>query len=268
MSIRLMSHNVWGMYAPEVVKKVGNRNELMCKIYMEYLPDVIGNQEFSEDIRMHGLPEMLSCEYAELNVSEDVAKYGMNNLFTPMFYRPGICEPTDAGFILYDRAYNNEDSKGVTWAVFRSLSTGKIFTVANTHFWWKSGTEHEAARVENAKEIIRLAGMLPHPFFVMGDMNCNIFSPAYSRLLIGGLCDVQSVALQSMDSNTHHAYPQYDCDKKVFWGSPKPKGTYADSIDHILVDAEHASCIKKFLVVTSEDACNTSDHCPILVDWI
>lgn len=268
MSIRLMSHNVWGMYAPDVVKKIANRNELMCKIYMEFLPDVLGTQEFSEDIQMHGLTEMLSCEYVEVDVSEDVKKYGMSNLFTPMFYRPATCEPIDAGFILYDRTYNNLDSKGATWAVFRSLSTGKIFTVVNTHFWWQSGSEHDLARVENAKEIIRLMEKLPHPFFVMGDMNCNTFSPAYSYMLSKGLCDVQSVALQSMDSNTHHAYPQYDYEKRIFFGAPKPKGTYADSIDHILVDADYTSHIKKFLVITSDDACNTSDHCPIMVEWI
>ncbi len=266
MNIRLMSHNVWGMYAPDVVKEVANRNELMCKVYMEYLPDVIGTQEFSEDIRCHGLPGMVASEYTELDVSSDVAKYGMKNLYTPIFYRRVTCQPVKAGFVLYDRAYNNHDSKGVTWAVFRSLPTGAVFTVCNTHYWWKSGKEHDLARVENSKEILQLAAKLPAPFFVMGDMNCKISSAAYMYLLENGLCDVQAVAPQTMDCNTHHAYPQYDNEKKIFYGSPEPAGSYADSIDHIMIDKEHAGSVKKFFVITSDDACNTSDHCPIFTD--
>ncbi len=267
MTIKLMSHNVWGMYAPDVVKKVANRNELMRNVYMEYLPDVIGTQEFSEDIRVHGLPEMISSEYIELDVSADVSSHGMKNLFTPIFYRPSTCTPVDAGFVLYDRAYNNHDSKGVVWAVFRDFSSGELFTVANTHYWWKSGEEHDAARVENSKEILKLAKRLPHPFFVMGDMNCKISSQAYKELLNGGLCDAQAVAKQSMDSNTHHQYPPYDYEKGVFYGSPKPQGGYAESIDHILVDADHSNMVARFFVVTSDAACNTSDHCPVLVEY-
>ena len=267
MNIRLMSHNVWGMYAPDVVKKVANRNELMSRVYMEYMPDVIGTQEFSEDIRVHGLTDMIASEYTELDLSVDVEGYQMKNLFTPVFYRPSTCRPMDSGFVLFDRAYNNHDSKGVAWVVFRHLESGELFTVANTHYWWKSGEEHDAARVENSREILRLAARLPHPFFVMGDMNCLISSAAYAELISGGLCDVQIVADQTMDSNTHHAYPDFDYENGVFYGAPKPCGGYAAAIDHILVDAEHSEGVRRFLVVTSDDACNTSDHCPIVVEY-
>ena len=64
MNIRLMSHNVWGMFAPDVVKEVANRCELMADVYEEYRPDVIGMQEFSEDIRSHGLPELLEPPFS------------------------------------------------------------------------------------------------------------------------------------------------------------------------------------------------------------
>ena len=72
MKLRIMSHNVWGMYAPNVVKKVANRNDVMQKIYHKELPDVIGTQEFSADIRNNRLPEMIADEYAEV-----IEKYGV-----------------------------------------------------------------------------------------------------------------------------------------------------------------------------------------------
>ena len=266
MNIRLMSHNVWGMYAPDVVHEVANRTELLTRVYLEYLPDIIGTQEFSEDIRRHSLPEMISPHYRELDVSADVEEYGMKNLFTPIFYRPDICEPLDAGFQLYNRFYNNHDSKGVTWAVFRHLADGAVFSVCNTHYWWKGGQEHDLARVENSKVILSLKERLPAPFFVMGDLNCKVDSEAYQTLLSGGLCDVQSAAPDTMDSNTHHPYPQYDPEQRCFFGSPKPTGGYENSIDHILEDVEHIRSVRKFRVITSDDACNTSDHCPVVVD--
>lgn len=266
MNIRLMSHNVWGMFAPDVVKEVANRCELMADVYEEYRPDVIGMQEFSEDIRSHGLPELLEPHYRELDVSADVKAYGMENLYTPIFYRQDVCEPVDAGFVLYDRAYNNHDSKGVTWAVFRSLQSGRLFTVCNTHYWWKSGPEHDRARVGNSEVILSLKQKLPAPFFVMGDLNCRVESEAYRTLLEGGLCDAQSAAPDTMDCNTHHAYPEYDRERQVFFGAPKPSGGYRNSIDHILLDAAHADAERRFLVVTTDEACNTSDHCPIFTD--
>lgn len=266
MKIRLMSHNVWGMFAPDVVREVANRAELMRDIYLSELPDVLGTQEFSDAIRRAGLPEMIAPEYAVLDVAQDVAACGMKTLFTPVFYRPATVTPVDAGFVLYDRAYNNQDSKGVTWGVFRTGS-GERFTLLNTHYWWKSGEEHDRARVENSRVILALAEKLPKPVFVMGDLNCRISSDAYRTLLSGGFADAQACAAETADSNTHHPYPDFDPVRRVFYGSPKPTGGYASSIDHILVDAAHAGGMKAFTVLTSDAACNTSDHCPVMIGW-
>ncbi|MBE6633476.1 MAG: hypothetical protein E7620_03920 [Ruminococcaceae bacterium] len=267
MKIRLMSHNVWGMYAPDVVGGVFNRNELMRDIYLEELPDAIGTQEFSEDIRIHGLPEMIAPAYRELDLSEVVAAYGMKNLFTPIFYRVETLEVLDRGFELYDRAYNNHDSKGAAWAVFRHKASGEVFTLCNTHYWWRSGEEHDRARVGNSRVVLSLMERLPKPFFVMGDLNCRVDSEAYRTLLAGGLADVQRLAADTVDSNTHHAYPTLDRERGLFGGAPKPNGGYDKSIDHILVDADHGSGARVFRILTHDNACNTSDHCPVYVDW-
>jgi endonuclease/exonuclease/phosphatase family metal-dependent hydrolase len=266
-TIKIISHNVWGMYAKDVVKKVSNRNSLMKKVYYEKMPDVIGAQEFSQDIRTHNLPEMLSPDYAELDLSAEVAACGVANLFTPVFYLYKKYDIIEKGFFLYDRAFNNSDSKSIAYAALRNKQTGEVFSVCNTHFWWKSGPEHDAARVVNAMDILKIAARLPKPVFVMGDLNCISSSEAYKTLVAGGLCDVRFSAKEATtDDNTHHPYPAYDEAKDEFTAAPYP-GTDAKNIDYIFIDREHSGNVKKFEVLNSSDALSTSDHCPILAEY-
>ena len=263
-----MSHNVWGMYAPDVVKRVDNRSSLMWEIYSKYLPDVIGTQEFSEDIRNSGLIEHMKDMYTELDVSEDIQNYGMKNLYTPVFYNKNTCEILEKGFILFDREYNNHDSKGVTWGVIRHIPTGNIFSVANTHYWWKGGEEHDVARVKNSEVILSLAQKLPTPFFAMGDLNCTTASAAYAKLTNNGLCDVQLSAPKTTHGNTHHPYPLHDSEKNIFYGAPLPRGDYKLAIDHMFVDCEHKNKLKRFEIIKDQIALDTSDHCPVFLDYL
>ncbi len=267
MKLKLMSHNVWGMYAPDVVKKVANRVMFMRNVYFEYLPDAIGMQEYSEDIINNKLPTLISLYYKQVEFAEDVKAYGMENLYTPIFYRPDTLELCDKGFILFDREYNNHDSKGVAFAVFLHKASGQLFTLCNTHYWWKSGEEHDRARVNNSRVILSLKEKFPEPFFIMGDMNCRMNSDAYKELLGGGLTDVQTAARVTMDSNTHHAYPSYNEATNEFYGAPKPQGNYECSIDHIFVDSGHTDGVERFEIIMSDDACNTSDHCPVGIEY-
>ena len=265
--LKIMSHNVWGMFGAGIVKRVDNRRELMWDIYSTYTPDIIGTQEFSEAIRDSGLVKDLNILYEELDVSECVAEYGMLNHFTPIFYRRNTLEAIDCGFVLYDRKYNNYDSKGVTWGIFRHSLSGLIFSVANTHFWYRNGEEHDQARVENAKAVLELAKKLPKPFFLMGDLNCKIDSGAYKELIQNGLSDAQLTAPETNLGKAHHPYPDYDYDKQIFFGAPLPVGDYTKSIDHILVDFNHTAGVKRFMILTEQKALDTSDHCPIIMEY-
>ena len=267
MKLKIMSHNVWGMYAPGVVKKVANRNDAMQRIYHRELPDVIGTQEFSADIRNHKLAEMIADEYAEVDVSEEVKTLEMEWLYTPMFYRPATCEILKKGYVLYDREFNNHDSKGICWAVFKHKATGKEFTVCNTHYWWMGGPEHDKARVGNSMEILKLKAELPAPFFMIGDLNCNISSEAFKTLLAGGLVDTQQVAKESTDICSYHAYPGYDEEKGEFFPAKLTDLDYTHSIDHIMVDVEHADAVLKFEIMTDDDSMTTADHCPVYAEF-
>lgn len=269
MHMRIMCHNVWGMYASYPIQKVANRGALMAEIYLSYLPDVIGMQEFSRDIRESGLPELLGGTYTELDFRAETDFYGMDNLYTPIFYRPSVCRPLRQGFVLYDRPYNNRNSKGVAFAVFERLTDGACFSVCNTHYWWKKcGPEHDAARVGNSEVILSLCKNLPHPTVVMGDLNCRVESEAYQLLLQNGLEDVQVCAAQSMDINTCHKYPSYQEEAGIFYGAPRPVGGYELAIDHMLISKENCRDVSRFEVVTSQKACDTSDHCPIYMDLV
>jgi endonuclease/exonuclease/phosphatase family metal-dependent hydrolase len=265
-TIKVISHNVWGMYAKDVVKKVSNRNALMKKVYYENMPDVIGTQEFSADIRLHNLPEMLSADYAELDIADDVTAAGVANLFTPMFYLYKKYDVIKKGFFLYDRAFNNSDSKSIAYAAFKNKKTGEVFSVCNTHFWWKSGPEHDAARVVNAQDILKIAAGLPQPVFVMGDLNCLSTSDAYKALTTGGLADTRFTAKETTDDTTHHLYPRYDEAKDEFSAALYP-GVNAKNLDYIFVDSTHTGKVKKFKVLNSADALSTSDHCPIIAEY-
>ena len=169
--------------------------------------------------------------------------------------------------MLYDRAFNNHDSKGICWAVFKHIATGKIFTVCNTHYWWQCGPEHDAARVENSKEVLKLKAELPAPFFIMGDFNCRASSEAFGTLLEGGLVDAQNAAQDTCDLCSHLAYPGYDEEKGEFFPAEYPGRPYECAIDHVLVDAEHADDVLKFEVMIDDDSLKTSDHCPVYVEF-
>lgn len=266
--IKIMSHNVWGMFGANPVKRVDNRRDLMRDIYLEQLPDVLGTQEFSLDIRESGLlSDLLENGYCELDVSADVNAYGMLNLFTPVFYRKDRCEVLDCGFFLYPRKFNNHDSKGVTWGVFRHQKSRLVFSVANTHFWYKGGEEHDLVRKENAELILEIVKKLPKPRILMGDLNCKADSPAYKTLLDSGLYDVQIVAPETTLGKAHHPYPEYDFEKQFFYGAPAPVGDYTNSYDHMFVDSEHCGSVKRFVILTDQNALDTSDHCPIFLEY-
>ena len=265
--IRVMSHNVWGMYSKDLANGVANRAEVMRDIYLKYLPDVIGTQEFSAKIHEKHLPELLAGRYAMLDVDSEVDAAGVAHQFTPMFYRPDRVQPIKKGFFLYDRAFNNADSKSVTYATFRMLDGSGEFSVCNTHFWWRSGPEHDAARVVNAADILKIAGTLSRPVIIMGDLNCVQTSDAYKAIAAGEMSDARYAAPVTTDKITHHPYPVFDGARDIFTPAPYENPQAPRSIDHIFIDAEHAARLRKFDVLTDAAALTTSDHCPLYVDF-
>ncbi len=263
--VRVMTYNIWGMAASDY--PIANRPELVSNVIHAYLPDVVGMQECSPDMRNAGLSQKLSDEYAEVNVASDAEKQGVINLYTPIFYRKSTVKLKAAGFRLFDKAYNNKDSKGVTYAVFQTLD-GNRFNVFNTHYWHGSGNDGENARVANAEailEIIRQSN-LTGPIMIMGDMNGYTISPPFLKLKEGGFVPANECVEHGITLSTHHDYPVYDSAAQTYTGAPKPVKEFAKALDHIAISSAHSKAVEKFDVVTTDDALNSSDHCPVYID--
>lgn len=270
--IRIMTHNIWGMY-DKSIHCIANRNKIMSELYNEYLPGIIGMQECSVQSReaQVDIGKLISPLYTEIDVSADAAAISVQNVFTPIFYMADKFTVIESGFHIYDREYNNSDSKGLTYAVFEEKQTGKKFGVINTHYWWKSGEEHDKARIKNSFDLLDMVKSLESkyniPVIAMGDLNCRIDSEAFKTLISGGMADAQKSADSTVDISSHHPYPAYNAEAGIYENGPLPKNDYSHAIDHIVISEKFGKNIKRFDIITTQKALDSSDHCPMYIDF-
>lgn len=179
--VRLMFHNIHGS-CKQSEFPVEPVAQMMSEVFGEYLPDVLGLQECSPQMRETGqIASALAPLYTEVNVSKSPSYISNNRQnYTPLFYRADTVEVLRSGYFCYnDLPYTNEayadlwygedpaklldynvrqsdgeqvtkngrrdTSKGVTWAVFRAKATGNIFLVASTHLWWENNDNGDRA---------------------------------------------------------------------------------------------------------------------------
>ncbi len=280
--VSVMSYNIWGGYPTGY--SVGNRDQLVSDIVHEYLPDVLGMQEYSQELYDLKLENKLLDEYTMVDVSAAVTKAGATINQTPLFYRRSTVKLIKSGYHLFDEKWsgtvngtaytdqqaNNSKSKSVTWGVFETLD-GTRFSVFNTHYWWKDSSVGDgladAIRQKNARDIMNIVsqqGLSSHPVIIMGDMNSYVGSGAYNVLANGGYTDAQAVAKESDNSGTHHKYPTLNTTTNTYTGGPAPTGTYlASSLDHIFISNAYKNKVEIFDIITTQDALNSSDHCPV-----
>ena len=260
MNIRLFSHNIWNF-------DTYNRNGLIAGLIRKYDSDVCHFQECSPRTSRAGetaIQKLLLPEYKEA-----CAEYAHKN-FTPVFYKKDRFLEIDSGYILFD-GKNDADSKSVTWAVLEDKENGERIAVASTHFWWKyDNEEDDLQRVENARCVKKICSMIEEkyslPVVVSGDLNCGTNSKqgshGYDELVRLGMRDVRYIAKETTDMFTHHSYPILN-DEGVFEKGVMPKVT----LDHAFVSGEFPIEFLRFDVLTEQDALDSSDHCPLLVDF-
>ncbi|MBQ8510947.1 MAG: endonuclease/exonuclease/phosphatase family protein [Clostridia bacterium] len=259
--IRVMYHNVWS-------GAVYNRDDMEAELYLSYMPDVIGLQEISANIRGEevSLFDLLADEYTEVEVK---ATNKSGNNYTPILYRAERLELIDAGWHLYnDNA--GDQSKSITWAVFRDKTTGKQFGVANTHFYWTSDEKGKAARLIDAQEIAKVVADVQAkysvPLVIGGDLNCGISSDPQKNLTQAGWVNAHDGAsVYRSESNGHHSYAPLDELTGLYANGPMPTGTYDTAIDHIYTCGGGLE-VRVFNTLLHRYALDASDHCPIYVD--
>ena len=199
---RVMFYNVlWGDPEPQ------ERNFLAATMVKEYMPDVIGFQEFNTTKRngKNGIPTLLqSAGYVEAFDSkvenmkskedggwgtsggtkvelDDGSHYYTYYNCVPLFYNQNTTEFVDGGFYWYKNQIDSSNqnncgatdcaSKSLSWGVFRSKTTGEEYMVISTHMCTRSN----GVRGKQAEEAVALINELLKtydvPVFFGGDFN-------------------------------------------------------------------------------------------------
>lgn len=254
--MRILTSNIWGTYFGNPVDR---REDQLYGIYTKYRPDVLGLQEYNDGWYASRLMSCLQKDYAVVGTE----LYGSWN-YVPLFFLREKYAYDAMGFERY--AETPDASKGVTWAHLTDKESGKDFAVCNTHFWWKSGPEHDELRVKNARQIVRLMKRLTEdygcPVFAFGDMNCTVSSGVFKVYAENGVRHLRELADVHSDISSHHGDPVRGEDG-FYHGKPTPND-WSCSIDHIV--GLGAFTVQNYRIITEQDALDATDHSPVYAD--
>ena len=278
--IRLISQNQWSyINNNETWEKLGLdcsakvRMKGHVQILGELLPDVLGAQEVNVD--MQRLLKFYSME-AKLNYT---LVWGGG---TPVIYRPDRLVLVDSEYLCYpekvegyEGCFNNSLSKSCNLCVFRDKSDGKVFIFANTHLWWKNGTNPELSWYQRGSDEVRtmqiqLADQMIGkyqakygncPVIFVGDMNASYRAPAIRWALEeGGYSHAHDVATDYVDETS--GYNGCGPGAPGKWRT----GGFETAIDHILVRDLPEGAVKRFDRYSPDFYLYLSDHSPIIAD--
>ena len=276
-TIRLMSNNVWSCDTNSGAwQAIGQdcsapvRAEGFLKVYQETEPDVIGMQECTPLMldEIKGNLEGAGLEYA-------VVEGG----YTPVFYRPDKLEVVESTFEQYPEAvpgyegiFNNSQTKSFNVVVFKVKETGENLIFLNTHLWWKSSSpgsnnfqegsdearkyqlEIANAKIKAYQETYKCAAVL------VGDLNAEYSSIGLEYLFAEGFKHAHDIAVDYVDETSG----MHECSTSGF--GPIRPGTFAESIDHILVKDASEGAISRFERYAPQYYVSLSDHAPVFVD--
>ncbi|MBR5586860.1 MAG: hypothetical protein IKW02_02745 [Clostridia bacterium] len=256
--ITFYCQNVWD-FSP-----TNYRNKLIHSLISQFDADICLFQEYSLNATCSGelpLPELLKGVYDEAyKVSE-----GWN--FTPVFYKREKFNLIDSGYFYYD-GFNDENSKSVTWAVLEQKESSVKFGVIATHFWWMFESEKDnEQRLENVNQLTEICDFIKEkynvPIVVGGDLNngknAEQGEEPYKYMLTKGFSDVRFSAEETTDKFTHHDYPVLN-DEGIYVNGTLPVRT----LDYIFTYGDCPVNPKKFDVITTQVALDSSDHCPVI----
>lgn len=225
--VRVMFYNVlFGETADSGAYDVrpSYRDPLQELMIAEYMPDVLGCQEFDKTKRGYendgsgGLAGLLTglgykeavdprvdnasnsewgragatkVDYLDAN-GKSIEYTFYNN--TPLFYNTNTTELIKAEYYWYKAQKDNENatncgsmdcgSKAATWGVFKDKATGKQYIVVSTHMCTRSNGVRGLQGQEIVDLIKKLVAQYDCPVFFGGDMNGNIGDSNYD-LFVG-----------------------------------------------------------------------------------
>ena len=234
---------------------VGNRDNMAADEILEFLPDVVGLQEFDTNYRLavgtESLIELISDNYSEIGSEE--------NSWNPLFYNTDTVLPLCYGFETYTDGTEYimhgtvmSEFRTYTWAVFEQIESGKQFAVFNTHL----DTDPSKRPLQCAEITSKVTEVMEQygisNVFLMGDLNSTVSSATAQELFDFGFTDSRSVAITRDNYGSHGAL-----------GTEITSIYAAKGIDHIYYIGAGTDVIE---YKTITDIRNASDHCPIFVN--
>ena len=312
--LRIMFSNIHGYDQNNGQTPVKEASQQLAELFLTYLPDVLGTQEFSPNSYDAGLDDMLASEYEAVSVSTG----GNYKTYTALFYRKSTMELLDCGYLGFNSLTYNEypellgsstasqikhnnlrqtdgksitqngrqdNSKGVTWGIFRVKATGKVIMVGSTHLWWESNEpQDEIARKiqimalrehlsEKAAAFMTAKGISAAlPILVGGDYNTSL-SRSNTALTVmeragNTFCNVNTQASVKLTTTTHHGYATFNHDIGIYEAPQYSAGKADAAIDHIYMNTASTGSVKvnRLGILSDLYAHLSSDHNPIYTD--
>ena len=300
--VRMMYNNIWG----GTEGNVAQRAEMLLELYAEYMPDVLGLQEYAPALRKAGMDAGLAAlGYAEVPTDPKAQYYGSETQTrTPMFYNKATVELLSYGYLClavtdygaypellgsYTEAEveaiaKSDRSKSVTWGVFRMKETGHIFLAGSVHLWWTGDAVSDVARVIQmramrealtaaAAKYMKANGLTGNlPVFIGGDYNSrSVDRPSYNTMSNGKtpFTNLNDLAPEGhkITKTTSLSYPTYDQELDIWVKCKSSNNSYAYAIDHIFMgNAALGQVMVDHMGVLEEYYAFASDHHAIFAD--
>ncbi|WP_428909775.1 endonuclease/exonuclease/phosphatase family protein [Niallia sp. Krafla_26] len=254
-NLRLATYNI-RMETPDDVEDLWvNRKNQVMKVIRDYDFDLVGLQEVKEG-QLQDLQSLTDYDYFGVGRSEEES-----NEYNPIFYKKSKFDLVefDTFWLSETLKYEEKEKRWeadcpriCTWGRFQIRESGKEFYVFNTHFDHRS----EEARFQSTQILLdRIAAIVDHPVFLMGDFNGERDERFY-QVLVPELRNV-------VDGSPHHTGPTGTCTGVGF-----NHGLSWDQyhwIDYIFVN-QYVRVEKTTVITDRFHGRYPSDHFPVCVD--
>ena len=263
------------------------RNALQWQMVKQYMPDVLGCQEFNvtkrgERANEYGnLVALLEREGYKESCPRDVGVHCYYNM-TPLFYNTKTTKLIKSAYYWYEHQIDGENinncspndcgSKALTWGVFEDKKTGKRYIAVSTHMATRSNGVRGLQAIEAVNVITSLVEKYNAPVFLGGDYNGRTTHANYlyftsENVNYADLALNGSAEVFASTTATHHRYPCFNTELGFMLPDVADNtGESLDCIDHIMMTNGDKVKVGVYGVVVDECSMSGSDHYPIFVD--
>ena len=283
-TLRFMTFNIWGDYFKNPVEE---READVWTVIRRHAADVVALQEVTDTWRKSKLfTNAAAAGYEAVWGDEDMAlyrAYAENGLkegairkqriwgnLEPMLYNTKRLALLDSGVEFFNLEL--EVAKCVTWGVFEDRRSGRRFIGFSTHYWWqRNGRESDAHRLANSEKLVATLNRVKAkwgdlPTVGGGDFNMCGNERGLVVLEKSGYADAYLTADVRDERPSEHCDPVRGADGK-YHGKPGQEGAKGNRmLDHVFYTPALVRATKQTVVIDQE-ALDTSDHSPLVVDF-